>query len=83
MCYIGMITTRSSTYMQYYTLQHTAFSMYIKKSWKNIPSLEKISYNHLNKQRQHYSANKILVLFILQLLSIFFLKGFFVCLFFL
>lgn len=41
MCYIGMITTRSYTYMQYYTLQHTAFSMYIKKSRKNIPSLEK------------------------------------------
>lgn len=77
MCYIGMITTRSFTHIQYYTPQHTAFSMYIKTSGKNIPSLEKISYNHLNKQRQHYSANKILALFILQLLSIFFLKVFF------
>jgi len=36
MCYIGMITTRSSTYMQYYTLQHTAFSMYIKKKLEKL-----------------------------------------------
>lgn len=41
MCYIGMIAMRSSTYMQYYTLQHTVFSLYIKKSGKNIPSPEK------------------------------------------
>lgn len=41
MCYIGMITMRSSIYMQCYTLQHTAFSLYIKRSRKNIPSLEK------------------------------------------
>jgi len=31
-----MITTRSSTYMQYYTLQHTAFSMYIKKKLEKL-----------------------------------------------
>lgn len=41
MCNVDMIATRSSTYTQYYTLQHTIFSLYIKKSGKSIPSLEK------------------------------------------